>query len=198
MSVESGEQSDTDQNETFLFDFLNHQNRFPIYATFFAFEEEDEDNRAFFSQHHMSFTSHVLSRQKQTDGWLREKRTSTNASRYFTVKIEDTKMLELILEHAYGVASMNELFMFSYSDRLSIQQEVETTYRKTRVLEDRFVYPEDTTVVIVGHDGTMLYLLSNEEHFAYDLRTDWAKRLRQQLPNDTMIRQLNGELFADL
>ncbi|WP_290719299.1 MULTISPECIES: hypothetical protein [Exiguobacterium] len=93
---------------------------------------------------------------------------------------------------------MNELFMFSYSNRLSIQQEVETMYRKTRVLEDRFVYPEDTTVVIVGHDGTMLYLLSNEEHFAYDLRTDWAKRLRQQLPNDTMIRQLNGELFADL
>ncbi len=93
---------------------------------------------------------------------------------------------------------MNELFMFSYSDRLSIQQEVETTYRKTRVLEDRFVYPEDTTVVIVDHDGTMLYLLSNEEQFAYDLRTDWANRLRQQLPNDTVIRQLNGEMFADL
>ncbi|WP_214804728.1 suppressor of fused domain protein [Exiguobacterium sp. s46] len=198
MSVESGEQGDTDQNETFLFDFLNHQNRFPIYATFFAFEEEDKDNRAFFSQHHMSFTSHVLSRQKQTNGWLRGKRTSTSESHFFTVKIENARMLELILEHAYRVASMNELFMFSYSNRLSIQQEVETTYRKTRVLEDRFVYPEDTTVVIVGHDGTMLYLLSNEEPFAYDLRTDWAKRLRQQLPNDTMIRQLNGELFADL
>lgn len=197
MSVESGEQGDTDQNETFLFDFLNHQNRFPLFATFFAFEE-DKDNKAFFTQHHMSFTSHVLSRQKQTDGWLRGKRTSTRESHYFTVKIEDTQMLELILEHAYGVGMMNELFMFSYSDHLSIQQEVETTYRKTRVLEDRFVYPEDTTVVIVGHDGAMLYLLSNEEHFAYDLRTDWAKRLRQQLPSDTVIRQLNGELFADL
>ncbi|QZY88114.1 suppressor of fused domain protein [Exiguobacterium acetylicum] len=198
VSVESGEQGDTDQNETFLFDFLNHQNRFPIYATFFAFEEEDKQNKAFFMQHNMSFTSHVLSRQKQSNGWLRGKRTSTSESHFFTVKIENARMLELILEHAYGVASMDELFMFSYSDRLSIQQEVETTYRKTRVLEDRFVYPEDTTVVIVGHDGTMLYLLSNEEHFAYDLRTDWAKRLRQQLPNDTIIRQLNGELFADL
>ncbi|WP_029341476.1 suppressor of fused domain protein [Exiguobacterium acetylicum] len=198
MSVESGEQGDTDQNETFLFDFLNHQNRFPIYATFFAFEEEDQDNKAFFTKHHMSFTSHVLSRQKQTNGWLRGKRTSTRESHYFTIKIEDTKMLELILEHACGAGMMNELFMFSYSDHLSIQQEVETTYRKTRVLEDRFVYPEDTTVVIVGHDGEMLYLLSNEEHFAYDLRTDWAKRLRQQLPSDTVIRQLNGELFADL
>lgn len=198
MSVESGEQGDTDQNETFLFDFLNHQNRFPLYATFFAFEKEDKDNKAFFTQHHMSFTSHVLTRQKQLSGWLIGKRTSTNASHYFTVKIEDIKMLELILKHAYGVGMMNELFMFSYSDRLSIQQDVETTYRKTRVLEDRFVYPKNTTVVIVGHDGGMLYVLSNEEHMAYDFRTDWAKRLRQQLPNDTVIRQLNGELFADL
>lgn len=198
IDLDSEAQGNAVETQTFLFDFLNHQNRFPIYTTFFAFEEEDKENKAFFTQHHMSFTSHVLSRQKQTDGWLRGKRTSTRESHYFTVKIEDAKMLELILEHAYGVGMMNELFMFSYSDHLSIQQEVETTYRKTRVLEDRFVYPEESTVVIVGHDGTMLYLLSNEEHFAYDLRTDWAKRLRQQLPSDTVIRQLNGELFADL
>ncbi|MGI1805453.1 hypothetical protein ACRPK8_06910 [Exiguobacterium sp. TDN 0502] len=198
IDLDSEAQGNTVKTRTFLFDFLNHQNRFPIYATFFAFEEEDKDNRAFFSQHHMSFTSHVLSRQKQTNGWLRGKRTSTRESHFFTVKIENARMLELIIEHAYRVASMNELFMFSYSDHLSIQQEVETTYRKTRVLENRFVYPEDTTVVIVGHDGTMLYLLSNEEQFAYDLRTDWAKRLRQQLPSDTVIRQLNGEWFADL
>ncbi|WP_294746446.1 hypothetical protein [uncultured Exiguobacterium sp.] len=38
---------------------------------------------------------------------------------------------------------MNELLMFSYSDHLSIQREVETTHRKARVLEDRFVYPEE-------------------------------------------------------
>lgn len=198
IDLDSEAQGNAVETQTFLFDFLNHQNRFPTYATFFAFEEEDKDNKAFFTQHHMSFTSHVLSRQKQTDGWLRGKRTSTRESHYFTVKIEDTKMLELILEHAYGIGMMNELFMFSYSDHLSIQQEVETTYRKTRILEDRFVYPEEMTVVIVGHDGAMLYLLSNEEHFAYDLRTDWVKRLRQQLPSDTVIRQLNGEWFADL
>lgn len=197
IDLDSEAQVNAVETQTFLFDFLNHQNRFPIYTTFFAFEE-DKDNKAFFTQHQMSFTSHVLSKQKQTDGWLRGKRTSTRKSHYFTVKIEDAKMLELILEQAYAAALMNELFMFSYSDRLSIQREVETTYRKTRVLEDRFIYPEETTVVIVGHDGGMLYVLSNEEHFAYDLRTDWAKRLRQQLPSDTVIRQLNGEWFADL
>ncbi|KOP29148.1 hypothetical protein ADM98_09590 [Exiguobacterium sp. BMC-KP] len=197
INLDSEARGNAVETQAFLFDFLNHQNRFPIYATFFAFKGEEKDNKAFFTQHQMSFVSHVLSKQKQTDGWLRRKRTSTRESHYFTVKIEDTKMLELILKHAYGVGMMNELFMFSYSDRLSIQREVETTFRKTRVLEDRFVYPEETTVVIVG-DGTMLYLLSNEEQFAYDLRTDWAKRLRQQLPSDTVIRQLNGEWFADL
>lgn len=198
INLDSEAQGNAVETQTFLFDFLNHQNRFPLYATFFAFQEEDKENRSFFTQHRMSFTSHVLSRQKQTNGWFRGKRTSSRETHYFTVKIEDARMLELILEHAYENAFMNELFMFSYSDRLSIQQEVETTYRKTRVLDDRFVYPKQSTVVIVGHDGAMLYLLSNEEHFAYDLRTDWAKRLRQQLPSDTVIRQLNGEWFADL
>lgn len=198
INLDSEARGNAVETQTFLFDFLNHQNRFPLYATFFAFQEEAKENRSFFAQHHMSFTSHVLSRQKQTNGWLLGKRSSTTETHYFTVKIEDAEMLELILEHAYGVALMNELFMFSYSDHLAIQTEIETIYRKTRVLEDRFVYPEDSTVVIVGHDGAMLYLLSNEEHFAYDLRTDWVKRLRQQLPSDTVIRQLNGEWFADL
>ncbi|WP_394679477.1 hypothetical protein [uncultured Exiguobacterium sp.] len=52
--------------------------------------------------------------------------------------------------------------------------------------------------MIVGHDGTTIYLLSNEEHFAYDLWAYWANRLRRQLPSDTVIRQLNGEWFAYL
>ncbi|MCY1691436.1 suppressor of fused domain protein [Exiguobacterium sp. SL14] len=102
MSVESGEQGDTDQNETFLFDFLNHQNRFPLYATFFAFEEEDKDNKAFFTQKIICRSLHMscLDKNKRTDGYAenehRQGRVITSRSRLKILRCSNSSLSTLM------------------------------------------------------------------------------------------------------
>ncbi|WP_313491356.1 suppressor of fused domain protein [Exiguobacterium sp.] len=70
MSVESGEQGDTDQNETFLLDFLNHQNRFPSTRPFLLLKRKTKttkpSSRSIICRSlHMS----CLDRNKRTDGY---------------------------------------------------------------------------------------------------------------------------------
>ncbi|MEK4670108.1 hypothetical protein [Niallia sp. FSL R7-0271] len=175
-----------ERNKNYLLDYLLCQNKFPFYITFMVDDGQTDEYIEFFNENRMEYSLKILE----------EKRTYYNYSgkhQYnppcFTVKINDSNSLVLLLNETYWLPTQNEFYSISFSDNLKFElREVKEWGRKRKRSIPIFKIEQETTFITIFPDGHGFYLFSNDNKY------NSLNKIIKTLPKGTVITQINDTL----
>ncbi|UFT98432.1 hypothetical protein KO561_14680 [Radiobacillus kanasensis] len=186
--ISEGSEGDyVEHNKQFLQEFLIERNKFPIYLTFIPYDDQIEEYKSFLDKNDCSYTLTHLE-ENRTYYTLFQKHQYHPPC--FTVEIEESKKLRVVMEETFWLPAQNEFYAISYANNLSFSLKSMKEWGRKR---DRsvpiFEVDTDSTFITIFHDGAGFYLFSNEKDFAS------VESLSLNLPKGTVIDQINDTLI---
>lgn len=177
-------------NKDFLMQFLQSQNKYPLFLTFVIYEDQIDEYRAFLNEHGIEFTLTFLEEQRTYYTILGKHHYHPPC---ISAIIKDSDALKKLIDKTYWLPAENEFYTLSFSDNLhfELKEVVEWKRKKKRSIACFKIEPT-TTFITIFHDGNGFYLFSNDQKYSP------LKNLIAHLPKGTIITQINDTLAADM